>query len=66
MKKTERRYGQWSGNEKGVAEDHTKCVEEVHANWTMWPIYVQCSRKRGHGPLGLYCKQHAKKLKDRQ
>lgn len=22
----------------------------------------QCSRKRGHGPDGLYCKQHAKML----
>jgi len=22
----------------------------------------QCSRKNGHGPGGLYCKQHAKKV----
>jgi hypothetical protein len=23
-----------------------------------WPKYHQCSRKRGFGPDGLYCKQH--------
>ena len=24
--------------------------------------FSQCSRKPGHGPGGLYCKQHAKRL----
>jgi len=56
-----RRYGQWAGSEQGQPEDVTKCIEEV------WPsarrggwISYQCNRKRGHGPDGLYCKQHAK------
>lgn len=54
----ERRYGQWAGRSKGTREDPTKCIAEV------WPssgwIPYQCTRKRGHGPDGLYCKQHAK------
>ena len=53
----ERRYGQWAGNPKGAAEDKTRCIESV------WSDYVggQCSRKRGYGKDGLYCKQHAKR-----
>lgn len=53
-----RRYSQWAGNEKGNAEDEACCVVQV---WPAegWHVY-QCSRKRGHGPDGLYCKQHAK------
>ena len=27
-------------------------------------LYPQCSRKNGHGPEGLYCKQHAGKIKE--
>lgn len=55
-----RRYGEWAGNEAGVPEDTARCVEKV------WPTYQfsdkQCSRKRGHGPKGLYCKQHSKTI----
>ena len=55
----ERRYGVWNGCPQGQAEDPTRCIEEV------WPIKgwipYQCCRKRGHGPDGLYCKQHNKK-----
>lgn len=56
----ERRYGQWAGNPKGMKERPEDCI------WEVWPsgrmmIPYQCSRKRGHGPDGLYCKQHAKK-----
>ena len=54
-----RRYGQWAGNEKGHAEDIERCVVSV------WPrngfIDAQCSRKRGYGLKGKYCKQHAGK-----
>ena len=57
-KMTERRYGQWTGNEKGRPEDPKRCIVEV------WPAREwfgrQCARRRGHGPDGLYCKQHAK------
>lgn len=52
-----RRYGQWAGNEAGIAEDKIKCVAEV--GWDEF-ITRQCQRKRGYGPNDLYCKQHAK------
>lgn len=41
-------------------EDPTKCIENVHDYSTRWPHRPhQCARKRGHGPDGLYCKQHS-------
>lgn len=54
-----RRYGQWAGNERGMAEDPTRCAEEV-ADPPRYILFHQCLRKRGHGKDGLYCKQHAK------
>ena len=56
---TERRYGQWAGNQQGYPEDKTRCVQTVWPRSGGW-IDSQCKRKRGHGPNGLYCKQHAK------
>jgi len=53
----QRRYGVWGGRPKGIPEDPSRCIEEVYGG--RW-IHHQCSRKRGHGPDGLYCKQHAK------
>jgi hypothetical protein len=41
-----------------LEEDDTCCVAEVST--PPWYIHFrQCSKKRGHGPDGLYCKQHA-------
>jgi hypothetical protein len=57
---TERRYDQWAGNPKGIPEDKTRCIEEV-TDFTGWHL-LQCRRKRGYGPNGEYCKQHAKKF----
>lgn len=54
---TGKRYGVWGGNPKGTPEDLTRCVQPVYD----WHISHQCRRKRGHGPGGRYCKQHAKK-----
>ena len=34
--------------------DSTRCVASV---WDDWSNH-QCHRKPGHGPAGLYCKQH--------
>ena len=49
-------YGKWAGNSRGTPEDTTKCIK------TIWggPCSHgrQCSRKRGYGEGGLYCKQH--------
>jgi len=53
-------YGIWAGDPKGRMERETDCVEEVYYSSGFWRWY-QCSRKRGHGLDGLYCKQHAKK-----
>ena len=52
-----RRYGKWAGNPQGVPEDATLCIEYLFeaASWR----YIQCGRKRGFGPDGLYCKEHA-------
>ena len=59
----ERRYGQTAWNKVGTPEDVTRCIKEVWPSGSVgWTPY-QCSRKRGYGPDGLYCKQHAPKEK---
>lgn len=50
------RYGTWAGNPSGDRYDPNRCAAEVVDDW----CHFQCSRKNGHGPDGLYCKQHAK------
>jgi hypothetical protein len=55
--KPRRRYGEWAGNPQGFQEDTKRCAEEVWDRFLM----RQCSRNRGHGPNGEYCKQHAKR-----
>lgn len=55
-----RRYGQWAGNPRGDPEDPARCIEEVRpATREYWMHGRQYNRKRGQGPDGLYCKQHA-------
>jgi len=51
------KYGAWAGNPAGHKPDLTRCCEPV---WTKdrWSRETQCSRPRGHGPGGAYCKQH--------
>ncbi len=51
-------YGAWAGNTRGVDESPERCIASV----TAYPSWQdgQCSRKRGHGPDGDYCKQHGK------
>jgi hypothetical protein len=50
-------YGEWAGNPHGKLEDVNLCVEGVFRGGSI--IESQCSRLRGHGKDGLYCKQHA-------
>jgi hypothetical protein len=57
----QRRYRCWAGSPKGTPEDKSRCVESVHDEGRS-PLSHQCGRKRGHGPEGLYCKQHAKRF----
>lgn len=55
------RYGEWAGNPKGNPYREGNCAEEAYSNDRSARFY-QCTRKNGHGPAGLYCKQHAKKV----
>ena len=50
-------YGAWAGFPQGHAPDYSLCCAEVSAN-ERWPRYHQCSKRRGHGADGAYCKQH--------
>lgn len=52
----EYRYNQWAGNPAGSQHIETRCAYEIF--WTFHSY--QCSLKPGHGPDGLYCKQHAR------
>lgn len=52
------RYGQWAGSPHGSKCDPERCAEEIKPKHS-W-LRQQCSRKRGHGPEGAFCKQHAK------
>ena len=53
-----KRYGAWAGNPDGMRFLPSQCAAEVPSGWR----YCQCSRKPGHGPDALYCKQHAAKV----
>lgn len=52
-----RAYGAWAGDPRGRVPDYSLCCEEV-ASRDRWAHFYQCSKKRGHGPDGAYCKQH--------
>jgi len=52
-----------SGKEVIAMVDETRCIAKV-ADDTGWHFY-QCSRKRGYGKDGKYCKQHAKRYPSR-
>ena len=57
-----RRYGQWAGNPRGWPEDVERCVESVFSGMRS----RQCTRRRGHGPEGLYCRQHGRLEEERR
>lgn len=50
------RYGQWAGNPNGHLPDFDRCCENLRDRYQ--PGGYQCTRKRGYGPDGAYCKQH--------
>ena len=54
------KYGAWAGNPSGNRYNSKRCAYEV---WGEFNEY-QCSRKKGHGINDLYCKQHAKKVRE--
>ncbi len=51
------KYGGWGGNRDGFKPDPYRCCQEVHSP-DRFALFYQCSRKRGYGPEGAYCKQH--------
>lgn len=58
-------YGRWAGNRSGIPEDPKRCIHSVWDRHS--PGGHQCTKPRGHGPDGLYCKVHdpaAKKARD--
>ncbi len=58
-----RRYAKRSWRRpEGYPEDTALCIAEVMDSWSN--NFNQCARKRGHGPDGLYCRQHGKMLAD--
>jgi len=54
-----RMYGA-DGFSKGDSEDPERCIASV---WYKFSEY-QCARKRGYGPDGAYCEQHAKQKEE--
>jgi len=57
------RYRVWAVNLNGLPYVEGRCAMEVHDDYGC--LFHQCSKKNGHGPGKLYCKQHAKKLRSR-
>lgn len=55
-----RRYRCWAGNPAGRRENKLNCIASV-ADGGRSVLSHQCARKRGHGPSGEFCKQHAAK-----
>lgn len=53
-----RRYGISDKRPDGVPERTERCVAEVFSLYRNY-AGAQCSRYRGMGPDGLYCRQHA-------
>ena len=54
------RYRKWRGSPSGSPYDPNRCAESVPDGGRS-VLFHQCLRKNGHGPEGLYCKQHAKR-----
>ena len=55
--KPRRSYGATSYNPNGVPENPANCVYKISGRKDM--VSRQCSLRRGQGPGGLYCRQHA-------
>ena len=58
------RYRQWAGSPNGSKYNPKQCAYEVHDAEYRSCLHHQCERKPGHGVAGLYCKQHAKLVKE--
>jgi hypothetical protein len=54
-----------TGDGKRVYGLIARCSEELNRPGRSGERPRQCGNRRGHGPDGLYCKRHAKKLKEK-
>jgi|GEM_PF-1253259 len=54
------RYGEWAGSPSGRPYQAHRCAAAV-AQRGGFGLRYQCIRANGHGPEGLWCKQHAAK-----
>lgn len=53
MAKKEKGKREYGNNDK-IPEDTTRCIVGIWSGFA----HHQCSRRRGYGKKGLYCKQH--------
>lgn len=60
-----KRYGKCLSSPNGTPYNPKHCCETVVCSHDAY-LSKQCSRKNGHGPDELYCKQHAGKLSQPQ
>lgn len=51
------KYGAWAGFPAGHKPDLSRCCEAVWSR-ERWSRQYQCTKPRGYGPDGAYCKQH--------
>jgi len=56
------RYGTWAGEPNGRPYNRLQCAYQVAIPHSY--RFCQCARNNGHGPAGLYCKQHATKVRN--
>jgi hypothetical protein len=56
------RYRVWAGSPRGTAYVIGKCAATVPDNDRSC-LSHQCRIKNGHGPNGLYCLRHAKRVR---
>lgn len=55
------RYTKWAGKPEGVPWKEGLCAEQIFESGR-GITHRQCSKKSGHGPEGLYCKEHARQF----
>ena len=54
-----RRYGVWAGRPAGTPRDPARCAQEIRSRH-VGDVGRQCTRRRGLGPGGEFCAQHAR------
>ena len=57
------RYGYTDTRFEGIPYDARHCAYRIYKHPSPMMSH-QCSRRPGHGPDALYCKQHARMVED--